>query len=166
MTIEQIRETTSITEVLKRYGVDIKRGRCKCFEHNGHDLNMSIYRDKVAHCFVCGVNVDVFDVVKHFEQCDFKKAYRILGGERPQTAAMRNKARLARAKQSALEVAVVAYNNALETWCAADYIRVYYTKTRDPKVYPCFVYAMQRMSTYTQNLIEKEEKLYALRCNG
>lgn len=150
-------------DTLRKYGVDVKRGRCKCFVHNGHDLNMSIYHNKVAHCFVCGVNMDVFDVVMHFENCDFKGAMKILGGGEQITPKMKLKARKQLMKQTQLEVAEKRYNKALKDWCACDYIRAYYQQTQDQRVLPYYIFAMKNISYYQQILEESEVRLFELR---
>ena len=99
----------------------------------------------------------------NFENCDFKKAYEILGGNKPATAKMKHKARIELMKQTQYEVAEKAYLKALDVWCAADYLKTYYAQTRDKSVYPYYVYAMRKLSTYQQNLVEKEAELYELR---
>ena len=34
-----------------------------------------------VHCFTCGFHGDIFDVYREFEKCDFKTAYKALGGK-------------------------------------------------------------------------------------
>lgn len=162
MTKEEIKQSQSVADVLRQYGVKISRGRCKCFVHGGKNLNMSVNR-LYAHCFKCGASVDIFGVVQHFENCDFKKAFEILGGEKPASARIKHKARIGLIKQSQLEVAEKLYQKAFDLWCAADYVKTYYTQTHDQSVYQHYAYAMTHMSSITQNLEEKEANLYELR---
>lgn len=163
MTKDEIRENTSMKDVLARYGVDVKNNRCRCFIHGGHNYNLSIYKDKAVHCFVCGESLDVFGVVQHFENCDFREAMKILGSGEPCTPTAKLKVRMARIKQTQYDVAEKVYDNALRRWCALDYIISYYKQTRDAEVYPYYVYAMQNLSQYQQELEESEAKLFELR---
>lgn len=163
MTREEIRATVSMRDVLRKYGVSLHYDRCQCFLHNGKDYNMSIYKDKVAHCFVCNANADVFDVVMHFENCDFKSAMEILGGERPATLRERHRARQDVMRLNMIDNAQLAYDKALRLFCAADYIKSYYRQTKSPKAYPFYVYALQNMSRYEQALYESEVRLNELK---
>lgn len=70
---QEIRIANKVPERLKMYGWEIKRGRCRGFCHNGHDFNMAI-DDYNAYCFVCSQSFDIFDIVMHFENCDFREA--------------------------------------------------------------------------------------------
>jgi hypothetical protein len=76
---KELKVYNKVPEILARYGVEIRRGRCRGFCHNGNDFNMSI-REDYCKCFVCGRSFDIFDVVMFFEDCDFKRAFEILGG--------------------------------------------------------------------------------------
>lgn len=165
MTKEEIKATKSVTELLRNYGVNIHHGRCKCFFHGGRNYNMSV-NDKFAHCFKCGETVDVFGVVEFFEKCDFKKAFEILGGNAPVSAQTRYKARVEMMKQNQIEIAEKAYHRALDRWCAADYIKLYYEQTQDESIYPYYVIAMQNMSTLEQILSEKEVELFERKRNS
>lgn len=96
MTIEEIEErkeflrsTNSVPDILARYGVQVKRNRCRGFCHNGQDLNMKVFRTG-CHCFVCGKSMDIFDIIMHFDNCDFWTAFELLGGtEKPSFTAIR-----------------------------------------------------------------------------
>lgn len=161
MNKDEIKANRSLKDVLRSYGVDIRNGRCRCFIHDGHDRNMSIFRNN-AHCFVCGANVDVFKAVMHFENCTFKEALEKLGGV-AQTAKAKQMARLDVIKQTQYELASKQYDKALSLYCAADWLRIYYTQTRDPRAHGLFEHVMQNWSRYEQNLEEKEAVLYGLR---
>lgn len=96
MTKEEIEErkqyllaTISVPDVLARYGVTVKRKRCRGFCHGGKDLNMKVFRDG-CHCFVCGRSFDIFDITMFFNNCDFWAAFELLGGtEKPSFTAQR-----------------------------------------------------------------------------
>lgn len=164
MTREEIRANTSMKDLLARYGVTVRSGRCKCFVHGGHNQSMSIYKDRIAHCFKCRVNLDVFAVVQHFENCTFSEAMERLGGKKPETHSMIQSARkLKIAKSSKLDVIQMKYDKALSNWCACDYIRMYYSQNKDENVYPAFVFAMQNISYYQQLLEEMEVELFEFR---
>jgi hypothetical protein len=86
--------STSMFDVLTRYGVKFKGNRCRGFCHGGKDMNMKVFRDG-CKCFVCSKNMDIFDVTMHFEDCDFFTAFKILGGEVEPDEQTRRKARQA-----------------------------------------------------------------------
>ena len=62
-----------VPERLRMYGVEIKRGRCRGFCHNGHDFNM-VVKDNYCFCYVCNKSFDIFDVVMFFENCTFMES--------------------------------------------------------------------------------------------
>lgn len=164
MTREEIRANTSMKDLLARYGVTVRSGRCKCFVHGGHNLSMSVYKDRIAHCFKCGVNLDVFAVVQHFENCTFSEAMERLGGKKAETLSVMLSARKYHiAKESKFDVIQAKYDKALSNWCACDYIRIYYTQTKDEKAYSAFIFAMQNISYYQQVLEEMEVELFGFR---
>lgn len=70
---DNIRIMNKVPERLKMYGWDIKRGRCRGFCHSGHDYNM-VVDDYNCYCFVCSQSFDIFDIVMHFENCNFNEA--------------------------------------------------------------------------------------------
>ena len=68
-------------EVVRRYGIEINRaGFCRCPFHNEKTASMKIYPTSFF-CYGCGVGGDVIDFVRLYERCDFKTAFRMLGGE-------------------------------------------------------------------------------------
>lgn len=67
---QDLRIMNKVPERLIMYGVDIKKGRCKGFCHNGHDYNM-VVKDYYCFCYVCNQSFDIFDVVMFFENCTF-----------------------------------------------------------------------------------------------
>lgn len=80
MTSEEIKKNVSMSEVLQNYGIEIKRGMCKCPFHNDSTPSMKVYKDG-CHCFTCSESYDVFSFVMKAENCDFKTAYISLGGK-------------------------------------------------------------------------------------
>lgn len=81
--IDEIKAMVTVPEVLQRYGIDIKRGRCRGICHDGKDLNAKVCRDYLW-CYVCNKSMDVFAITQHFECCDFWTAFELLGGtEKP-----------------------------------------------------------------------------------
>lgn len=81
MTTDEIKQSVSMREVAERYGYHPNRaGFISCPFHNGDRTpSMKIYpRD--YHCHACGANGDIFSFVMGMENCDFKTAYKSLGG--------------------------------------------------------------------------------------
>ena len=81
MTTEEIKQSTSMLEVVERYGLHPNRaGFISCpFHHGDKTPSMKIYK-KDYHCHACGANGDIFSFVQGMEHCDFKTAYKALGG--------------------------------------------------------------------------------------
>ena len=81
MTSEEIKRTTSMEEVLRRYGIRTVRNMCSCpFHGKDKHPSMKVYPDGYR-CFTCGEYGDIFSFVMKYEGCDFKEAFKILGGE-------------------------------------------------------------------------------------
>lgn len=80
MTKEEIKQSLSMREVVERYGIQIDRkGFCCCPFHKEKTPSMKIYKDS-SHCFGCGRSDDIFSFVMGMEYCDFKTAFKNLGG--------------------------------------------------------------------------------------
>ena len=81
MTTDEIKQSVSMREVVERYGYHPNRaGFISCPFHNGDRTpSMKIYK-RDYHCHACGANGDVFSFVMGMEHCDFKTAYKALGG--------------------------------------------------------------------------------------
>lgn len=80
MTSEELKQTTSMRDVLDRYGVKVGRnGMCCCPIHGERHASMKVYPDGFK-CFACGAGGDIFDFVEAMENVDFKTAFGILGG--------------------------------------------------------------------------------------
>lgn len=80
MTRDEIKQSVSMREVVERYGIRIDRkGFCCCPFHKEKTPSMKIYKDS-SHCFGCGRSDDIFSFVIGMEHCDFKTAFKNLGG--------------------------------------------------------------------------------------
>ena len=81
MNSEDIKRTTSMSDVLNRYGMKADRhGMLSCPFHGADKhASMKIYKD-CYHCFACGAHGDIFGFVMEYEGLDFKGAYKALGG--------------------------------------------------------------------------------------
>ena len=79
--IDDIKRDHPMPEVVRQYGIKINRtGFCRCPFHNERTASMKIYAQSF-YCFGCGAGGDVIDFVRLYERCDFKTAFRMLGGE-------------------------------------------------------------------------------------
>ena len=80
MTVDEIKQTTSMTDVLGRYGIKSRNRMCSCpFHGKDSHPSMQIFKDGFK-CHTCGIHGDIFSFVQEYEHCDFKTAFRILGG--------------------------------------------------------------------------------------
>lgn len=137
LTSEEIKAITSVPDILARYGVEVKRGRCKAICHDGKKYTAKV-SDDLYYCFKCNVNMDIFDIVMHFDNCDFRTAYELLGGiEKPsftarvkanQTKIKRNhriiNEQKEKAKSNKMHTYITAYRNIIaeeepfsDPWC-------------------------------------------------
>ena len=91
MTTDEIKQSVSMQEIVERYGIRIDRkGFCCCPFHKEKTGSMKIYKSSY-NCFGCGANGDIFSFVMGMEHCDFKNAYKALGGSyKQQTDRQRN----------------------------------------------------------------------------
>lgn len=82
MTSEEIKQNVKIIDLLSEYGFKPDRkGFICCPFHNEKTASMKIYpRTNSCYCFGCGESADVFKLVQHLDNCDFKTAYIRLGG--------------------------------------------------------------------------------------
>lgn len=80
MTLEEIKEQISMHDVLEQYGIKVNRnGMCCCPIHGERHPSMKIYQDGYK-CFACNRSGDIVKFVEEMEGCDFKQAFKILGG--------------------------------------------------------------------------------------
>lgn len=80
MTSDELKQSIYMREVVERYGIRIDRkGFCCCPFHKEKTPSMKVYKDS-SHCFGCGRSDDIFSFVMGMEHCDFKTAFKNLGG--------------------------------------------------------------------------------------
>lgn len=81
MTTDEIKQSVSMRDVVEQYGLHPNRaGFISCPFHQGdRSPSMKIY-PKDYHCHACGANGDIFSFVMGMENCDFKTAFKRLGG--------------------------------------------------------------------------------------
>ena len=86
MTSDELKQSISMREVVERYGLHPNRaGFISCPFHKGDRTpSMKIY-PKDYHCHACGANGDIFSFVMEMDHCDFKTAYKALGGSYRET---------------------------------------------------------------------------------
>lgn len=66
-------------EIMKRYSQKIKGNMCSCPFHKDVNPSMKLFKDG-AKCFSCGWSGDIFKLIMDVDNCDFKTAYKSLGG--------------------------------------------------------------------------------------
>ena len=80
MTKEEILGTVSMRDVLDKYGIKVNHnGMCKCPIHQEKHPSMKVFQDGYK-CFACNSGGDIFKFVQEMEGCDFKTAFKLLGG--------------------------------------------------------------------------------------
>lgn len=80
MTSDEIKKQVSMKSVIEKYGIKVTRSnKCYCPFHKEKTPSMVIYKDSY-HCFGCGENGDIFSFTMNIENCDFKTAFLLLGG--------------------------------------------------------------------------------------
>ena len=81
MTLEEIKSTYTMRDILARYGLEPNRaGFIRCPFHPGdRQASLKAYK-RDFHCFGCGANGDVIDFVRLMEGVSFADAFRELGG--------------------------------------------------------------------------------------
>ena len=81
MTVEEIKDRISAEEMLNRFDVQVNRHKMAHCPFHGEDKkpSMKVYPSR-AHCFACGFDGDIFAIYMQFMKCDFKTAYKALGG--------------------------------------------------------------------------------------
>ena len=75
-------DTIDMRDVLIRYGVKVRGGRCKCpiVDHGRRNTSVKVFRNGIK-CFTCNNSYNIFDIVMKYEYCDFSTAFKILGGD-------------------------------------------------------------------------------------
>lgn len=91
MTTDEIKQSVSMREIIEQYGIKVNgHGFCCCPFHKEKTASMKVYKTSY-NCFGCGANGDVFSFVMGMDHCDFKTAYKALGGSyKQQTDRQRN----------------------------------------------------------------------------
>nr|WP_288825537.1 CHC2 zinc finger domain-containing protein [uncultured Clostridium sp.] len=81
MTVEEIKDTYSMRDIVERYGFQPNRkGFISCPFHAGdRQASMKVY-ERDYHCHACGANGDIFSFVEQMENITFKEAFQVLGG--------------------------------------------------------------------------------------
>ena len=81
MTSDELKQSLSMAEVVGQYGLHPNRaGFISCPFHQGDRTpSMKIYK-RDYHCHACGANGDIFSFVMGMDNCDFKSAFKALGG--------------------------------------------------------------------------------------
>ena len=80
MTVEEIKQNTTMQEILNQYSIKVRNNMCSCpFHGDDKHPSMKVFRDG-ANCFTCGWNGDMFKFVQDMEHCSFKDAFLRLGG--------------------------------------------------------------------------------------
>ena len=79
MTVEEIKQSVSMTDVLAGYGVKVKKGMACCPIHREKHPSMQVFKDGYK-CYACQSHGDIFKFVMEIEHCDFKTAFISLGG--------------------------------------------------------------------------------------
>lgn len=85
MTLEEIKESVTMREVLARYSLPQpdRRGFIRCPFHGDKTPSMKIY-ERDYFCFGCHEGGDVLDFVRRIEDLDFREAFLSLGGAYPE----------------------------------------------------------------------------------
>lgn len=73
LTADEIKRLVSVEQVLSVYGIEYTGRRIPCPIHSGTDKNFSVQGD-MWHCFVCNATGDIFALVQHLSNYDFKQA--------------------------------------------------------------------------------------------
>lgn len=79
MTVEEIKQSVTMTDVLARYGVKVKKNMACCPIHKERHPSMQVFKDGYK-CYSCQSHGDVFKFIMEMEHCDFKTAFISLGG--------------------------------------------------------------------------------------
>ena len=81
MTVEEIKDTYSMRDIVERYGLQPNRsGFIPCQFHSGdRQASLKVY-ERNYHCHACGADGDIFSFVEHMENITFKEAFQLLGG--------------------------------------------------------------------------------------
>lgn len=73
LTADEIKKLVSVEQVLSVYGIEYTGRRIPCPIHSGTDKNFSV-QGNMWHCFVCNATGDIFALVQHLSNYDFRQA--------------------------------------------------------------------------------------------
>lgn len=91
MTSEEIKQTLTMPELMRQYGIKVNHDMCRCpFHGKDRHPSMKVFKDG-ANCFTCGWNGDVFKFYMDMEHVDFKTAFRALGGSYKRSKSLSDK---------------------------------------------------------------------------
>lgn len=80
MTVDEIKNTYSMKDIVSRYGIRLDRkGFCCCQLHNEKTPSMQIKQNTFT-CYGCGEHGDIFDFVMKMDNLSWKEAFLSLGG--------------------------------------------------------------------------------------
>lgn len=79
MTAEEIKQNTSMKDVLSMYGISVKGNTCCCPIHHERHPSMQIFADGYK-CHACQSHGDIFSFVMAMDDCSFPEAFIKLGG--------------------------------------------------------------------------------------
>lgn len=80
MTADEVKQSHSMRSVVESYGLTPNRaGFIACPFHKERTPSCKIYKDSF-YCFGCGAHGDIFTFVEKMDGCDFKTAFKTLGG--------------------------------------------------------------------------------------
>ena len=126
MAFERIKEAVDIVEVAQRFGVQVERGRARCFVHDDKTPSL-FFRDGRYKCFGCGASGDVFDLVAAVEGVPLLEAARriddmyglglLRGGGRSPPDPRRLHRTAERARVQAFEQWVLGAGRRVADWC-------------------------------------------------
>ena len=82
MTVDDLKEQYSMRDIVERYGLHVDRGGfIHCPFHQGdRTASLKVYKDSF-YCFGCSEHGDIFKFIMLMDNCDFKTAFKSLGGE-------------------------------------------------------------------------------------
>lgn len=84
MTLEEIKEDTTMRDILARYSLPRpdRSGFIPCPFHADRTPSLRIY-ERDFYCFGCGEGGDVLDFMQRMEDLSFREAFEALGGTYP-----------------------------------------------------------------------------------
>lgn len=79
MTAEEIKSIVDISDLVRRFGVELKGNMARCPFHEDSTPSFSVSpKKKIFKCFGCGAGGDIFTFVELAEGCGFKQAKEII----------------------------------------------------------------------------------------